>query len=158
MNDTTTPTVPDSVETWNTKKHEYELFCAWLSIPTMFKGKTAEDLQNQFFVDDEEMQALCEIKTMKEFSMKYNVAPDTLTVWRKRAHASGLFKYIQEWSQKLAKNVVASAYRSAMSKDPKAHNDRKLMLQIGVGWSEEQTVNVKSEGLFDILKKGLDIK
>ena len=54
-------------------------------------------------------------------------------------------------------DVDKSTYRSAMSKDPKAHQDRKLMLQLD-GWSEEQNINVKGEGLFDILKKGLDIK
>ena len=139
------------------KEFEFKRFCFWLCMPTMFKGKDMETLQEKFFIDDEDMVELCGLKTMQEFSMKYNVSPDTLTEWKKKAKGTDLFQYVQEWAKKVNKNVVASAYRSAMSKDPKAFQDRKLMLQLG-GWSEEQTVNVKGEGLFDILKKGFNIQ
>lgn len=139
------------------KEFEFQRFCFWLCMPTMFKGKDFETLQEKFFIDDEEMLELCQIKTMQDFAIKYNVHNDTLTDWKRKAKQTDLFKYVQDWAKTVNKNVVASAYRSAMSKDPKAHQDRKLMLQLG-GWSEEQTVNVKGEGLFDILKKGLNIQ
>ena len=130
---------------------EFERFCLWLCMPTMFKGKTANELQESFLIDDEEMQELCAIRTQTEFSEKYNVNKNTLTDWKLKAKKTDMFKFVQDWARRLQKNVVASTYRSAMQKDPKAHQDRKLMLQLG-GWSEENVTNVKIEGLADIIK------
>jgi len=139
------------------KEREFARFCLWLSMPTMFRGEAKEELEKKYFIDDEEVQELCAIKTMGQFAETYGIHRDTLTDWKVKAKNTDLFRYVQAWAKTVSKNVVASAYRSAMSKDPKAFQDRKLMLQL-TGWSEEQTVNVKGEGLFDILKKGLNIQ
>lgn len=139
------------------RQAEFDRYCLWLSIPTMFKGQTAEKLQEVYFIDDEEMQELCAIRNHGEFCEKYNVHRNTLVHWKIKAKDTDLFRYVQDWAKKLAKNVTASAYRSAMSRDPKAHQDRKLMLSLG-GWNEEQQVNLKGEGLAEFFKRTLDIK
>lgn len=139
------------------KEFEFTRFCLWLSMPIMFRGNTVEELETKYFIDDAEMQELCAIKNQNEFCERYNVHKNTLTVWRARAKETDLFRYVQDWAKKLGKNVVASTYRSAMSRDPKAHQDRKLMLSLG-GWNEEQQVNLKGEGLAEFFKRTLDIK
>ena len=133
------------------KPREFARFCLWLVMPTMFKGKEQEKLQTEFFIDDEEMHELCQIKTMAQFAEIYGVHAGTLSEWKQKAKKTDLFMYIKEWTRTVSKNVVASTYRSAMAKDPKAHLDRKLMLQLA-GWSEENTTNIRFEGLTDMIK------
>lgn len=138
-------------------KQLFETFCIWCAMPTMFRGRKPDELESKYFIDDESLHELCQIKNLTQFAEHYKIDRNTLTQWKKIVETRDVFQDIRKWVRKVNKNVVASTYRSAMSKDPKAHQDRKLMLQLD-GWSEEQNINVKGEGLFDILKKGLDIK
>jgi hypothetical protein len=64
---------------------------------------------------------------------------------------------IKLWVDTVLKNVMASTYRSAMSKDPKAFQDRKLMMQFG-GWMEKIGVKHQAEGLAELIKQDLGIK
>jgi len=135
----------------------FDLFCMWKIMPPMFKGLTDDELENKYFVSDEEMQRLAKIKTMLQFAEVYGIDNHTCTRWNKIYMNSDVILYAREFAKRVTNSVVASTYRSAMAKDPKAHQDRKLMLNLA-GFSEDHNVNLQGEGLFEILKKGLDIK
>lgn len=136
---------------------KFELFCAWKILPPMFVGEIAEDLKKKFFLNDEEVIALASIDTMKQFAETFGVNKDTLTRWNKAYLDSDVIGYARKFSKKVTNSVMGATYRSAMQKDPRAHNDRKLMLNLA-GYTEEQNVNVKGEGLFDFLKRSLKIE
>lgn len=134
---------------------EFDLYCLWKSLPPMLRFTDTDKLQTQFFIDDEGILELCSLKTQKDFANYFGIHQDTLTDWNKRVKNLDPLTGIKEWVKTVTKNVVMSTYRSAMSKDAKAHQDRKLMLQLS-GWSEESNLNLKGEGLFDILKRELN--
>lgn len=139
------------------KTEEYKKFALWLSLPSLIKGKDKDTLKLQADAgfDDEEVLELLQLKTRTELAEKLGVHIDTLTDWAKRLQGSPMFEEIKLWVSGLLKNVVLATYRSAMSKDPKAHLDRKLMLQIG-GWVEKLSVDHTAEGLAGIIRTELD--
>lgn len=135
------------------KEAEYKQFALWLSLPSLIKGKGTEEvkMRKQAGFDDPDILELLELETMQEVAKFLDVDKDTLTRWRKKLKASPVFEDIKLWVAGLTKNVVLATYRSAMSKDPKAHLDRKLMLQFA-GWAEKLTVDHTAEGLAGIIK------
>lgn len=138
------------------KVDEYKKFALWLSLPSIMKGtdKDALKMQRVAGFDDEEIMELLSLETKGDFAKKYNVDKGTLSKWVHRLKGSPMFDDIKVWVNGLIKNVVLSTYRSAMSNDPKAHNDRKLILQIG-GWVEKLSVDHSAEGLAGVIKKEL---
>ncbi len=147
--------VPETANPYKSKA--FDLFCIWKVMPPMFKGLSSDEIEKKYFVSDEELQTLAKIKTMGEFAEMYGVGRDTLTRWNRIYMKSDVIGYAREFAKRVANSVVASTYRSSMQKDPKAHQDRKLMLNLA-GFNEEHDVNIQGEGLFDILKRGLNIK
>lgn len=134
---------------------EFELYCIWKQLPPMLKAETAETLEKKYFIDDELIVKLCGIRYQKDFADFFGISEDTMTRWNLKMKSRDPLIDIKEWVKTLTKNVVMSTYRSSMSKDPKAHQDRKLMLQLG-GWAEDSNLNVRGEGLFDILKREIN--
>lgn len=139
------------------KVEQYKKFALWLSLPSLIKGKDKDTikLQSDAGFDDEEILELLQLKTRTEVAQYLNIHIDTLTDWAKKLQGSPMFDEIKLWVSGLLKNVVLATYRSAMSKDPKAHLDRKLMLQIG-GWVEKLSVDHTAEGLAGIIRTELD--
>lgn len=139
------------------KTDEYRKFALWLSLPSLIKGKDKDalKLQSDAGFDDEDILELLSMKTRLEVADFLKVDKGTLSLWAKRMQGSPMFEEIKTWVSGLLKNVVLATYRSAMSKDPKAHLDRKLMLQIG-GWVEKLSVDHSAEGLAGIIKTELD--
>ena len=136
---------------------EFELYAIWKSLPPILKGETPADLEKKYFIDDEVIIELLQIRTQRQFADHFKLHENTTTRWNSRLKERDLFADIREWTNKLLKNVMLSTYRVAMSKDPKANADRKLFMQFG-GWGEEMTVHTKGESLADIIKRDLDIK
>lgn len=136
---------------------EFEIYVLWKSLPPMLKGETPKDLEEVYFIDNEDLIELLQIRTQGQFADHFKLHKDTLTRWNKKLVDRDVFADIRAWSNSLMKNVIFSTYRSAMSKDPKANSDRKLFLQTG-GWGEEMTVNAKGETLTELFKRGLGIE
>ena len=145
----------DEAEVYKTS--EYKKFALWLSLPSLIKGNDKDTLKLQADAgfDDEEIIELLSFKTRMEVADFLKVDKATLSRWGKRMQGSPMFEEIKTWVNGLIKNVVLATYRSAMSKDPKAHLDRKLMMQLG-GWVEKLTVDHTSQGLAGIIKLELD--
>lgn len=143
------------VSTWVVHAREFELYCIWKALPVMLKSESVKNLQEKYLIDDEDILELCQIRTQTAFANHFGLHIDTLTGWNKKIKDREPFGDIRKWVNTVMKNVMMSTYRSAMSKDPKAHADRKLMLNF-TGWNEEQTLNIKGEGLFDILKREMN--
>lgn len=138
------------------KAKEFEIYCLWRALPPFWKGLTEHELSKKFYIDDPDLVELLQISTQEEFSQKYDVNRDTLSAWNKKIKERNVLGDIQLWVAGVLKNVMASTYRSAMSKDPKAHNDRKLMMQFG-GWIEKIGMSHNVEGLAEIIKRDLGI-
>lgn len=136
---------------------EFEVYALWKSLPPILKGVTPRDLEDKFFLDDEELIQLLQLRTQRDFAKYFDLDEKTLWRWNGKLKDRDLFADIRAWSMKLQKNVVMSTYRAAMLKDPKANADRKLFSQIN-GWGEEMTVHNKGETLVELFKRGLGIE
>lgn len=138
-------------------KEQYKKYALWYSLPSILKGKTKEalDLQSVAGFDDDSVLELLALKTKGEVAKYLGVSSDAITDWSKKLQGSTMFEEMKLWVNGLMKNVVLSTYRSAMSSNPKAHQDRKLMLQLG-GWVEKLSVDVTAQGLAGIVKSELD--
>ena len=136
---------------------EFEIYAVWKQLPPMLKGTSPRDLEEKYFMDDEELIQLLQIRTQRAFADHYGLNEATVSRWNSKLADRDNFADIRAWSNKLMKNVVMSTYRAAMLKDPKANSDRKLFLQFG-GWGEEINVNNKGETLTELFKRGLGIE
>lgn len=138
-------------------KREFDLYALWKSLPPMLRGVTPKDLEEKYFIDDEALIQLLQLRTQRAFADHFGFDEKTLYGWNKKLADRDTFADIRAWSNKLMKNVIMSTYRAAMLKDPKANSDRKLFLQFG-GWGEEINVNNKGETLTELFKRGLGIE
>jgi len=136
---------------------QFVIYALWKSLPPMLRGETAAELEKKYFIDDEEIIQLLQIRTQRQFADHYDLNEKTLWRWNMKLKDRDLFADIRAWSNGLVKNVIMSTYRASMLKDPKASSDRKLFLQFA-GWGEEMTVHNKGESLADIIKRDLGIK
>ena len=136
---------------------EYEIYAVWKQLPPMLKGTTPRDLEEKYFMDDEDLIQLLQIRTQTAFAEKFNLNPATLYRWNLRLKDRDIFKDIRAWSTPLTKNVVMSTYRASVMKDPKANADRKLFLNL-TGHNDEITVHNKGETLTELFKRGLGIE
>lgn len=137
----------------------FETYALWKNLPPMLKGVTPKDLEDKYFIDDEDLITLLQIRTQRAFADHFKVNERTLWEWngKLRSGDRDQFADIRNWTKQLMKNVMMSTYRAAMLKDPKANSDRKLFLQFN-GWGEEINVNNKGETLTELFKRGLGIE
>lgn len=127
------------------KEVEFELFALWISIPPLLKnppkqkdGSTPDGraMAMSMGIDDQGILDLCELKTNLDFSERYNVHINTLTVWKKKIKeksASGL-PMMQNWAQTMSSNLLMSLYQHAMKKGNPL--TIKLWFQLVDNWKE----------------------
>lgn len=96
------------------KENEYKLFSVWLSIPRMILGKTTEEYTEKMGIDDPVYLELLTVKNMTAFAEKYDVAPDTLSNWRKELGAMKDDKEMHEFFNQFTKALLLSFYREQM--------------------------------------------
>lgn len=91
-------------------------------------------------IDDEDLMALADCKTMSEFSEKFGISKDTLTLWKQRA-VPAEYEHIdwRVWAKQLTTSVVALLFEG-IQKDKDAARI-KLWLQAVDGYVEEQNIN-----------------
>lgn len=118
------------------KRNEYEAFIEWAAKPTPLK----------------------ELKTMKEFSEKWGVTPDTLTRWKKR---QDFWEKVSEkrinWARDKTSDVIHGLFKRAATRGEAA--EVKLWMQLIEDWSEKQQVqtpNITVIGIRGITSKDLE--
>ena len=91
-------------------------------------------------VDEEDLLTLSECKTMGDFSEKFGISRDTLTLWKQRP-VPPEYEYIdwRVWAKQLTTSVVALLFEG-IQKDKDAPRI-KLWLQAVDGYVEEQNIN-----------------
>jgi hypothetical protein len=132
----------------------YDTYVLWKTLPLIFKRQGRQFVQDKLQIEDETILELCEISSQTEFAEKYKVHRDTLTDWNKLIKKRDEFSNIRAWLQPMLKNVVLSAYNVALKSDPKANADRRMLMEFA-GWKPEVGVNIKVEGLNDLLREEL---
>lgn len=105
------------------KQQDFESYVLWKSLPSILRGQPRTILEKQG-IDDELALELLQIKTQKEFALKFRIKDEgTLTDWNKRIEKEGLLKEINAWARKLTPNVVHSLYKNII-KNGKAQEVR----------------------------------
>jgi hypothetical protein len=136
-----------------------ELFKYWFSFPFFFKGMNRKQIEKRVGIDDDLSIELLSCKYMGDFAKKYDVHINTLTQWKKDILSDehyDPFREVKQWTQGLIKNIIAATYNSALAKDPKANQDRRLFLQLN-GWVEKNaTEHTVPTTLMDTIKKIVD--
>lgn len=91
-------------------------------------------------IDDEDLMALADCKTLGDFSEKFGISRDTLTLWKQRA-VPAEYEHIdwRIWAKQLTTSVVAMLFEG-IQKDKDAARI-KLWLQAVDGYVEEQNIN-----------------
>lgn len=105
----------------------FKIYVLWKSIPYLMKNPPAQrngvipkamEFAVQMGIEDEDLLNLISIPTSKAFAEKYDVHPNTLTVWAKyikEKKYNDLFN-IRDWAMDLTSNVVMSLYNHTMKK------------------------------------------
>lgn len=132
------------------KEFEFDLYAIWISIPSLLKNPpkqkdgsypSGRDMAMSMGIDDERILELCELKTNLDFSAKYNVHINTLTIWKKRIKEKGLvgIPMMQNWAQTMSSNLLMSLYQHAMKKGNPL--TIKLWFQLVENWQDNIKVN-----------------
>lgn len=91
-------------------EREYRLFLMWKSLPVKMLAMGPEAAQESG-IEDEELLMLMGIKYQKDFATKFNVTPETLSIWNSKPVP---IEYREldwrVWAKKLTKNVVRLLY------------------------------------------------
>lgn len=102
-------------------KEFYEIYKVWKTLPPMWKGMTAENLEKMYSVDDPYIVDLLQIKNQSQFAERFKMSIETLTDWNRRMDDEGIdyLDEIRKWADKLTKNVVMAHYNKLIRKfDP----------------------------------------
>lgn len=121
------------------REREYRLYLMWKSLPIDFIKGGREHLLSAG-IDDEELLALADIKTQKEFAKEFGLNETTLVVWKK-APIPVEYRELdwRYWAKKLTPRVIGYLFEGI-----KAEKDAgriKLWLQSVDGFVEESRVN-----------------
>lgn len=134
------------------KGQEYRMFLIWRYLPMEIKAGGRAYLENAG-IDDEDLMALADCRTMTAFSEKFGISKDTLTLWKQRP-VPPEFEAIdwRVWAKQLTTSVVALLFEG-IQKDKDAARI-KLWLQAVDGYVEEQNINgnVSTETLNGVRK------
>src|SRR3990167_6228497 len=97
--------------------------------------------------------ALREIKTQKEFAVKYDIHETTLVGWKDRA---GFWDEVKDrtisWGRQRTPNVVAALYRNAIQKGNA--QEAKMWLQYVEGWKEKTEVDQRNLHKHVVITRG----
>lgn len=105
------------------RTQDFETYVIWKSLPSILRGQPRQVLEKQG-IDDELAMELLQIKTQKDFAVKYGIKDQgTLTDWNKKIEQEGLLENINSWARKLTPNVIYSLYKTII-KNGKAHEVR----------------------------------
>jgi hypothetical protein len=121
------------------KGQEYRLFLIWRFLPMEIK-KGGRAYLEKAGIDDEDLFALAECKTMGDFSEKFGISRDTLTLWKQRP-VPPEYEYIdwRIWAKQLTTSVVALLFEGIQEDKDAARI--KLWLQAVDGYVEESNIN-----------------
>ncbi len=143
----------------------FKRYCLWKSLPSFLKSPppnkdgsrpTPEQFADQLGIDDMEIRELALIRWQKDFAIKYGLTDQTLSDWNKKYNDLDPFEQVRNWSKHLTKNVVTAMYNNALSsRNLNADRDRLNFLKFH-GFRDGMDVALHGEGLFEILKRGLD--
>jgi len=134
------PKKSDSEPVFNPYKgQEYRLFLIWRSLPMEIKNGGRPYLATAG-IDDEDLLALSDCRTMSQFSEKFRIDQDTLTAWKNKP-VPPEFEAIdwRMWAKQLTTSVVALLFEG-IQKDKDAARI-KLWLQAVDGYVEESSIN-----------------
>jgi hypothetical protein len=106
------------------KKHEFNAYILWRSLPSFLKGQPRYTLEKLGITDDITL-GLLQIKTQTEFAKTYNIKDlGTLTDWNKKINREGLvLNEVYRWARTMTPNVVFALYKNA-SKNGRAQEVR----------------------------------
>lgn len=140
------------------KKHEYEMYCLWRSIPAFFRfppidkatktRPTPREFAMAMGIEDEAMLDLIDITSQREFGKRFIVDEGTLSDWNKTAGAQNGMDEAIGWAKNLSKNVLFSLYNTAIRKGNML--EVKLWFQIVEKWTEKQTVEHDYKGVASV--------
>ncbi len=117
------------------KKYTKEIFKIWLTLPDQFKG-TTERIIELLGITDTQTREILKIRSMGEFASEWNVAPQTLSRWRKEIEEnSDFFADVKKQMRKLTRNVIGALYRKAIEEGDASR--AKLWLQAIDDWREQ---------------------
>lgn len=121
------------------KGHEYRLFLIWRSLPMEIKKGGVPYLEKAG-VDDEDLLALAECRTMGDFAEKFGVSRDQLTEWKQKP-VPPEFQDIdwRVWARQLTQSVVALLFEGIQEDKDAARI--KLWLQAVDGYVEQSAIN-----------------
>lgn len=131
-------------------KDIYALYKFWKSIPAMFKGLTADELNKRYGIEDPMMHDFSTMRTQGDFAKRFKIAEETLSDWNKRMDVDG-FDFLagaRAWAEKLTKNVVVAHYSKIMRKFDPISAD--LWYKAISGFSEKR--EIKHTGKLSILE------
>lgn len=146
------------------KAYEYEMYCLWKSIPSLLRNPPVDratkmkpsnrDFAIGMGIEDEAMLDLIEIRTQTQFSEKFDVDINTLTLWNNTRGVNNGLNEARSWATNLTKNVVLSLYNNAIRKGMAP--EVKLWLQVVENWKEKEEVEHKYLGVatihYDVVK------
>lgn len=121
------------------KGQEYRLFLIWRSLPMEIK-KGGRPYLEAAGIDDDDLLALSDCKTLGDFAEKFGVSRDTLTDWKQKA-VPPEYEAIdwRTWAKQLTTSVVALLFEG-IQKDKDAPRI-KLWLQAVDGYVEQSNIN-----------------
>lgn len=114
---------PDGIE----KATEYFLFAKWMALPVEDKKKIG-------------------IITAGHFGKKYNIAPQTLSEWKKREDFWPLVNmHIISWGKELTPTVLKALFKRSLRQDFANPKDTELWLQYVEGFNPKQQIEIKNK-------------
>lgn len=121
------------------KGQEYRLFLIWRSLPMEIKVGGRPYLEKAG-IDDDDLLALSDCRTLGDFSEKFGVSRDTLTDWKQKP-VPPEYEAIdwRTWAKQLTTSVVALLFEG-IQKDKDAPRI-KLWLQAVDGYVEQSNIN-----------------
>jgi len=130
----------------------FDIFCVWMSMPTLLKGEQ-EAVLKKLGIDDQELLDLFQIRFKGDFAKRYNLNKDTLVKWTKKIEDENLIaKNRAKWSKHWMSNVMTAVYRKALSEGDS--NRAKFLAQFVEGWKESSEIsNPEMKEVTDLLRK-----
>lgn len=137
------------------KPREYELFLVWQTLSPSMK-LLGEPYLDQLGITDEKIRELAGIKTMTQFGETYNIAPNTMTNWKRQPIPK---QYADISPKRWLKETVPEIYETLFDgfKTRKDPITGKLLLESAGEYTQKQEIAISgTQELFDNVKALLD--
>jgi hypothetical protein len=96
------------------RTQDFESYLLWKSLPSVLRGQPRVAIE-KFGLDEEITIELLQIKTQKEFALKFGIKDQgTLSDWNRKIEEQGLLDDIHRWARKLTPNVVTALYKNVI--------------------------------------------